>query len=105
MVLHDYIHDFAGFHAVGPNVHHHQRPVCLQLVVALARLGHNGNGASVGEFHREFDIAIDAVVIYTARVLLALKEARGERISWPNRARRQKISAIMEEEGFPGCVH
>eukprot|EP00644_Phytophthora_capsici_P005192 jgi/Phyca11/96240/e_gw1.1.1194.1 len=99
--LHDYIYDNDIFHSTATQK---QRPVCIQLVVALARLGENGNAASVGEFHRRFRIATGSVVIYTSRVLHALKAVRSQWIVWPSRDRRQEISTVMTAEGFPGCV-
>ncbi|OWZ04612.1 hypothetical protein PHMEG_00023454 [Phytophthora megakarya] len=102
--LHDYIYDCEEFHSKDPNARRKQRSVSLQLAVGLARLGENGNGASVGEFHRRLKIATGSVVIYTARVVSALNKVRSKWISWPSRARRHEISAVMAAEGFPGCV-
>ncbi|KAE9352636.1 hypothetical protein PF008_g5372 [Phytophthora fragariae] len=90
--LHNYIYDNPVFHSTSRNTHHEQQPVCWQLGVGLTRLGENGNGASVGQLHRYFCIAIGSVVVYTRRVLVALKEVR---LQW---------LAVMAAEGFPGCV-
>ncbi|POM71555.1 Hypothetical protein PHPALM_11861 [Phytophthora palmivora] len=76
--LHDYICGSGVFHPEGTTGPHKQRPVCVQLTVALARLGANGNTASVGEFHMTFNIAAGSVVIYTTRVLVALKAVRSQ---------------------------
>ncbi|POM76184.1 Hypothetical protein PHPALM_6608 [Phytophthora palmivora] len=86
--LHDYICGSGVFHSERTTGPHKQRPVCVQLAVVLARLGANGNTASVEEFHKKFNIAAGLVVIYTTRVLVALKAVRSQWISWPLRSRR-----------------
>ena len=49
-----------------------QREVWIQLLVALERLGCEGNGASVGRIARAAGISTGAVTLYTQRVVKAL---------------------------------
>ena len=75
-----------------------------QLAVAMARLGSNGNGASVSKMQAQFQLGCGTVTKYTERVLKALLDMRSHWISWPVEARRKEISQVMGAEGFPGCV-
>ncbi|ETN13040.1 hypothetical protein PPTG_22447 [Phytophthora nicotianae INRA-310] len=102
--LPDYIGGNTVFNSGGTDAPHKQRPASVQIAVALARLGANGNAASVGEFHRRFNIAAGSVVVYTKRVVAALKAVRAQWIAWPSRARRREVASVMASEGFPGCV-
>jgi hypothetical protein len=77
--LHDYIYSNPIFHSMSPNANHSQHYVCLQLAVALTRLGENGNGANVGQLHRYFNIPVGSGLKYTNRVLVALGDVRS---SW-----------------------
>ncbi|ETN07891.1 hypothetical protein PPTG_12424 [Phytophthora nicotianae INRA-310] len=76
--LHDYIGGNTVFNSGGTDAPHKQRPASVQIAVALARLGLNGNAACVGEFHRRFNIAAGSVVAYTKRVVAALKAVRAQ---------------------------
>ncbi|KAF1779377.1 hypothetical protein GQ600_17607 [Phytophthora cactorum] len=91
--LHNYIHDSPVFHSSSPNAHHKQQPASWHLAVALARLGENGNGASVGQLHRYFGIAVGSVVEYTKSILIALKAVRSQWLEWPSPVRRRVMAA------------
>ena len=67
-----------------------------QLVLALERLGSNGNGASVGRFRRNLKVARGTVIKCTRRVITAILSLRKEYLQWPTAERRKEISAVMK---------
>lgn len=75
-----------------------------QLAITLERLGSNGNGASVSRLARYYKVSLGAVINCTRRVLTAIKDCAKGHLAWPSKRRRKRISAVMSQEGFPGCV-
>ncbi|KAF9154867.1 hypothetical protein BGX20_004581 [Mortierella sp. AD010] len=103
-----------GFQAVVEQIQHHpvfhnnstckQAHAAWQLAVAFARLGSNGNGASVKRIQTIFGIGAGTTTLYTGRVITALKDFSREWLVWPDARRRREIRQVMSKEGFPGCV-
>jgi hypothetical protein len=81
-----------------------QLPIPHQLALTLKRLGSNGNAASVGQFSRNLKVGQGTVVKVTWRVLKAILSLGRHYVVWPNVEWRAKISMVMKQEGFPGCV-
>ncbi|KAI0995832.1 hypothetical protein K3495_g12349 [Podosphaera aphanis] len=81
-----------------------QIPVAHQLALALERFGSYGNAASVGKFRRNLSVSTGTVVNVTRRVIKAILPYQKVHMSWPSSQRRAKISAVLEREGFGGCV-
>ena len=82
-----------------------QRDVWIQILVALERLGCQGNGASVGRIARSNGIGDGTVVLYTNRVMLAVLSIENEYIRLDNVLERQQTSLRMNTKyGFFGCV-
>ncbi|EFP91930.2 uncharacterized protein PGTG_17957 [Puccinia graminis f. sp. tritici CRL 75-36-700-3] len=97
----DTIFDNEVFHCGG---HRPQLPIPHQLALTLERLGSNGNGASVGQFSRNLQVARGTVVKVTRRVIEALISMGRVYVQWPDKDRRAEISEVMRMEGFSGCV-
>jgi hypothetical protein len=96
------IHMHPVFHN---NSRNPQRPVKLQLAVALNRLGRNGNGASKGDLSSYFKIGEGTVCLYTDRVVEAILSLEREFIKWPSVQQRTEHSQYMDMTyGFKGCV-
>ncbi|MBW0510151.1 hypothetical protein O181_049866 [Austropuccinia psidii MF-1] len=83
---------------------HKQLPISHQLALTLERLGTNGNGASVGRFARSFGISEGSVVHCSRRVIKAINALEEKYIKWPDMDRCRKISQVMAQEGFEGCI-
>jgi hypothetical protein len=82
-----------------------QKPVRLQLVVTLERLGCFGNGASVGRVARANGIGNGTVTLYTRRVIDALLRHWETNVRWPTRSERQISSTFHDEEyQMPGAI-
>ncbi|MBW0540469.1 hypothetical protein O181_080184 [Austropuccinia psidii MF-1] len=81
-----------------------QRDPAIQLAVALARLGSNGNGASLGKLGMLFGVSHGAIVLYTQCIIKALIKYEKEYIMWPNSQKQLQTSQVMQSKGFPGCV-
>ena len=82
-----------------------QQPVWVQLLVALERLGFDGNSCSVGKVARSLGIGNGTVILYTSRVIEALMSLHDEYISWPTREQKKVTSDYFEEHhGFKGCI-
>lgn len=75
-----------------------------QLAVALSRFGVNGAAAGLLKWRALFGIGFGTVGLFTKRVITALLKLKNKYLVWPNAERRKEISAVMTEEGFPGCV-
>jgi hypothetical protein len=81
-----------------------QAPAALQFVVAVQRLGCDGNGISTGRVSRLTGICEGSVVMYTNRVFRAIYEIKNDVICWPNSNERAIISSRYASKGFPGCI-
>jgi hypothetical protein len=79
-------------------------PVEHQLAITLERLGSNGNGASVGRFARNYKVGRGTVINCTRRVIEAVLDRGKTYLKWPNSERRQAISHVLSQDGFPACV-
>jgi hypothetical protein len=75
-----------------------------QLAVALARLGQNGNGASIGQIQRIFGVGAGTVCLFTKRIIKALLMCRMQWLTWPSAQQRLEITRVLQDEGFFGCV-
>lgn len=74
-------------------------------MVALERLGCDGNGASVGRIARSAGIGNGTVSLYCARVQEAILSLENDYIRWPNVSQRIESSQIFEEKWeMKGCV-
>jgi hypothetical protein len=81
-----------------------QAPVWVQLAVALDRLGNYGNGVSLGRTQKLWGIGHGTCVLYTTRVLIALKSLASKYVAWPDATGCRSISRRMGRTGFRGCV-
>ena len=81
-----------------------QRDPAMQLAVALARFGSNGNGTAIAHLQTIFHIGHGTILSYTNRVIEALLSLKDELLSWPDKQQRLESSQVMQQEGFPGCV-
>lgn len=82
-----------------------QKPVWLQALVALERLGSHGNGVSVGKVARNYKVSAGTVCNYTERVIEAILAVKDRFIGWPNASERRYISQEFKNTfGFPGVV-
>jgi hypothetical protein len=59
---------------------------------------------SVGQFSRNLNVATGTVIKVTRRVLEALVSLGPTCLKWPDPTCRAKISAVMKNEEFKGCV-
>ena len=75
-----------------------QREVWIQALVALEKLGCEGNGASVGRIARSAGIGNGTVTLYTSRFVTAILDLRKEFIKWPGRRERQRIAARFQNQ-------
>ncbi|MBW0526812.1 hypothetical protein O181_066527 [Austropuccinia psidii MF-1] len=76
----------------------------IKLVVALSRLGSNGNGAALGKIGMLFEISQGAIVLYTQRVICTLMNLKRSMIVWPIIEQHREISQVMQAEGLPGGI-
>ena len=82
-----------------------QRPVELQLMVALYRLGGDGGSSSVGKISRRFGVSEGAVELYTRRSLAAILSLEQQLVKWPSEQEKMKTKKrIFDKSGFPNCV-
>jgi hypothetical protein len=82
-----------------------QKPVWIQLMVVLQRLGCNGNGSSIGSNARYAGIGNGTVCKFTDRVFYALISKKDDIIKWPNAIERAHISKRFElDHGLPNAV-
>lgn len=82
-----------------------QNPVWLQVACALHRLGHSGNGASGGTVARAKGVGYGTVMLYTKRVLIALKELAPQTIRWPSHSERDQLANLnFTKHGFRGGI-
>eukprot|EP00474_Spongospora_subterranea_P003016 CRZ03474.1 hypothetical protein [Spongospora subterranea] len=82
-----------------------QRETWIQLACALDRIGHFGNGSAVGRVARAKGIGYGSVILYTKRVIHALKNLSLKYIYWPDASEREKLSAFnLTEFGFDNCI-
>lgn len=75
-----------------------------QLAMTLERLGSNGNGASLTRISRYYKMSIGCVVTSTRRVVKAINDRGAGYLAWPDKDRREEISEVLAENGFPQCV-
>ncbi|KAF1806346.1 hypothetical protein FB192DRAFT_1464258, partial [Mucor lusitanicus] len=68
-----------------------QRDVRIQMLVALARLGVFGNGATNRRLALTFDISHGSVDVYCNRFREAVKSLEPKYARWPNEEEKQKI--------------
>ncbi|MBW0462486.1 hypothetical protein O181_002201 [Austropuccinia psidii MF-1] len=81
-----------------------QRVPDIKLAVALAQLGSNGNGASLGKLGILFVVSNGAIVLYTQAIIKALIKYEKEYIIWPNSQKQLEASQVILAKVFPGCV-
>ena len=82
-----------------------QKPVELQLMVALYRLGGYGGNASIGKIASHFWIAEGTVELYTCRAMAAILSLEKQLVKWPNTQEKLAIKErIFEKAGFPNCI-
>lgn len=82
-----------------------QKPVRLQLSVALNCFGMYGNGACIKRLAFFHGISEGSAWNYVDRVITALYSVCEEWISWPSESERQQMAArIITKYGLPGCV-
>jgi hypothetical protein len=72
--------------------------VWIQLLVALEKLGCEGNGASIGRIARSAGISSGAVTLYTQRVVRALLDLKREFLRWPDAQERARTAARFQRE-------
>ena len=85
--------------------HNAQRPVEHQLLVALRRLGTEGNGSSIGRIARYFSISEGTVELYTNRVIKSLIDIQPQVTTWPDQFEKRDIARrIQEKFDFPNSV-
>ena len=73
-----------------------QWPVACQLAVALFRLGHFGNAASVDAVAQWAGCSVSAVVNATRRIIMAFLPLHNQAIRWPNAHEKQEASDWVE---------
>ena len=71
---------------------HKQKPVWIQLMITLNRLGCEGNGSSIGRCAMFSGIGYGSVLKYQERVFIAIKDLQKQYITWPNAEQRKQIS-------------
>jgi hypothetical protein len=82
-----------------------QKSVWVQLLIALDRLGTNGNGSTIGRIARGGGIGNGTVTLYTNRVIKALLSIKDTFIRWPSAEERNNISDNFSAKyNLPGCV-
>ncbi|KAH9138253.1 hypothetical protein LEN26_005375 [Aphanomyces euteiches] len=82
-----------------------QSPVWLQVACAFHRLGHYGKGGSCGMIARAKGVGYGTVLLYTSRVLKALKELASEEIAWPDKLEREHLANTNHNRhGFGGGI-
>lgn len=87
------------------NSRNKQKPVWIQLLVVLRRLGGNGNGNSVGRSSRLAGIGAGTVQLFTNRVFTAILSLEKQVVTWPNAEERIRISGRFDRKyGLKGCV-
>lgn len=95
------IRDNIQFQADNPFIP--QAPVEVQLKVALFRLG--TKGVSIKKVAWVFGVSDGSVSVYTWRCIHALVSLEREYICWPNRERKQEVSAWFDEHKyFPDII-
>ena len=79
--------------------------VWVQLACALHRLGHSGTGSSVGMVARAKGVGYGGVILFTGRVIIALKSLVRKYIYWPNEEERRRLGEQTHEKfGFRNCI-
>jgi len=82
-----------------------QKPIWIQLMVMLQRVGCYGNGNSVGARARAAGISIGSVCKFTTRVFKAILDLCVEYLKWPDAVARRAMSERMaRDHGLPGAV-
>ena len=82
-----------------------QKPIELQLMVALYRLGGDGRNASVGKISRHFGVAEGTVELYTRRSMAAILSLEKQLVKWPSAQEKLAIEErIFDKSGFPDCI-
>ena len=76
----------------------------LQILIALYRFGHFGNGGSVGKVAMICGVGAGTVDLVTRRVITAVRtaELRKRHIRWPKGAEREEAKQVVEDKsGIP----
>ena len=68
-----------------------QASVEHQFLVALGRLGFDGNGSSLWSVGSDFGVGEGTVNVYVTRIVRALLSLETEVVSWPNTAEKHAI--------------
>ncbi len=77
-----------------------QRPALIQLATFLCYVG-GESGIKTAAFTAT---AEGTVWLYTRRVTRTVRKLRDQFISWPSNGERDRISARLGNQGFPGCL-
>jgi hypothetical protein len=75
-----------------------------QMMVALKRLGCDGNGVAIGQLATFFRIGKGTVELYTDRCIMAILALKSQLLTWPTPAVREEIQSGFKDVGFDGCV-
>jgi hypothetical protein len=82
-----------------------QTRVCVQLAMALERLGCDGNGVSAGREAVTFGTGQGTTTLFTRRVITALNSLAPQFITWPDQNERLRSSQSFEDGySLPGAV-
>ena len=92
-------------HPFGGKSRHEQANVEHQFLVALGRLGFDGNASSLWKVGSDFGIGEGTVNLNVTRVIRALLSLESEVVSWPNFAEKEAIKRRIEDSSrHPSCV-
>ena len=84
---------------------HGQKPIWIQVMMTLSRLGCEGNGASIGATAIHWGKSFGSVVNYTDRTIEAILSRKDLEIRWPTAEERRAISRRFNaNHGMKGCV-
>jgi hypothetical protein len=84
--------------------HCSQHPLVDQMMVALKRVGCDGNGVAIGQLATFFRIGEGTVELYTDRCIMAILGLKANLLIWPSPAARKEIQSGFAKVGFDGCV-
>jgi hypothetical protein len=87
------------------NSNRKQKPIWIQVMMTLTRLGCEGNGASIGATGIHWGKSYGTVINYTERTLQAILARKDVEIRWPSADERRAISRRFDaNHGMKGCV-
>ena len=105
---------YSAFKTLSENIHSHsifhnssrfkQRDPSIQLAVALAQFGSNGNGTAIKRIQSIFGIGHGTICSYTKQIIKVLTDLESQFIQWQTKEQRIESSQVMHQEGFPGCI-